>query len=114
MKLRYAILSLAMAASTAAIAHTHLERSMPADKSHVQAPTAIELHFSEAARLTSLTLQKGKGAAVAIKPLPAKMIADFSLPVTALAAGDYVVNWRAVSDDGHVVSGKFTFTVDQK
>jgi hypothetical protein len=78
----------------------------------VKSPAAIELHFSEAAKLTALTLQKGKEAEQPIKPLPAKAAADVSVPVPALAAGDYVVSWRVAGDDGHVMSGKFGFTVD--
>jgi len=112
MKLRLLTLSALMAVAAAAQAHTHLEASVPADKSRVQAPGAIELHFSEAARLTSLTLQKGKEAAQPLKPLPSKAAAKLSVPVEALSAGEYVVNWRVAGDDGHVMTGKFAFTVD--
>ncbi len=112
MKLRHSIFLAALVVSTAAFPHTALVGSLPTDKSRVRAPAAIELHFSEAARVTALTMQKGKDAAVDIKPLPAKAAKDVSVPAPALTAGDYVVNWRAASDDGHVVSGKFGFTVD--
>ena len=107
-----ALSALLTAIAVTAQAHTHLERSTPADKSRVKAPAAIELHFSEAAKLTALALKKGTDAAQPIKPLPTGMLADFSIPVPALAAGDYVVSWRVLSDDGHVMSGKFGFTVD--
>jgi methionine-rich copper-binding protein CopC len=100
------------AAVATAQAHTHLEGSVPADKSRVKAPAAIELHFSEAAKLTALKLQKGKEAEQPIKALPAKAAANVSVPVPALSEGDYVVSWRVVGDDGHVMSGKFAFTVD--
>jgi len=113
MRFRTLSLSLLMlAAAATAQAHTHLERSIPADKSRVQAPAAIEMHFSEVAKLTALTLQKGKEAAQPIKPLPAKATAEVSVPVPTLAPGDYVVSWRVVGDDGHVMSGNFGFTVD--
>lgn len=113
MRIRPITLSLLMTAAAAtAQAHTHLESSVPADKSRVQAPAAIELHFSEAAKLTALTLQKGKEAEQSIKPLPAKAAADVSVPVPTLAPGDYVVSWRVAGDDGHVMTGKFGFTVD--
>jgi len=103
---------LLMTMAVTAQAHTHLEGSVPADKSRVAAPAAIELHFSGAARVTALTLQKGSEEPVALKSLPTKAAADVSVPVSRLAAGDYVVNWRVVGDDGHVMSGKFGFTVD--
>lgn len=113
MRFRTVTLSLLMTAAAAtAQAHTHLEGSLPADKSRVKAPAAIELHFSEAAKLTALSLQKGKEAEQPIKPLPAKAAANVSVPVPALTPGDYVVSWRVAGDDGHVMSGKFGFTVD--
>jgi methionine-rich copper-binding protein CopC len=93
-------------------AHVHVLGSVPADKSRVKAPAAIELHLSEAARLTALTLRKGEEAAAAIKPLPTKAAANISVPLPALAAGNYIASWRLVGDDGHVMSGTFAFTVD--
>lgn len=96
--------------ASATLAHTHLQASAPADKSKVAAPQAIELHFSEAARLTALTLQQGGGEA---KPLmlPAKAAKDITVPVGTLAPGEYTVNWRVASTDGHVMNGTFGFTV---
>jgi len=113
MRIRTFTLSLLMTAAAAtAQAHTHLVGSLPADKSRVKAPAAIELHFSEAAKLTALTLQKDKDPAQPIKPLPEKPAADLSVALPVLSAGDYVVSWRVAGDDGHVMSGKFGFTVD--
>ena len=113
MRFRALTLTLLMtAAAGTAQAHTHLEGSVPADKTRVRAPAAIELHFSEAAKLTALTLQKGKDAEQPIKPLPTKAAANLSVPIPALTPGDYVVSWRVAGDDGHVMSGKFGFTVD--
>ena len=105
-------LALFLTVGVTAQAHTHLEGSVPADKSRVPAPAAIELRFSEAARVTALTLQKGTEAPVALKGLPTKAAALVSVPVSQLAAGGYVLNWRVVGDDGHVMSGNFSFTVD--
>lgn len=113
MKLRNFTIGLLLTGIAAtAQAHTHLESSLPSDKSKVKAPANVELHFSEAARVTAMSLQKGTEAAVALKPLPAKAMQHVSVPVPALSAGDYIVNWRVVGDDGHVMSGKFGFTVD--
>lgn len=92
-------------------AHTHLESSAPADKSRVKAPQAIELHFNEPARLTSLTLQRGREAAKSLT-VPAKAAKDIAVPVAGLTAGEYKVAWRIASADGHVMSGSFAFTVD--
>ena len=100
-----------MILATPAWAHAHLESSLPADKARVSAPSAIELRFSEAVRVTSLTLQQGTTAARKLAA-PASTSNHVSVPVTGLTAGDYKVNWRASSADGHLVSGTFAFTVD--
>lgn len=92
-------------------AHTRLESSTPADKSKVKAPQAIELHFNEPARLTSLTLQLGTEAAKSLA-VPAKAARDIAVPVSGLTAGEYKVAWRIAGADGHVMSGSFAFTVD--
>lgn len=40
-------------------AHTHLEKAMPADNAVLTAPPSmLMLHFSEATRLTALSVQK--------------------------------------------------------
>lgn len=100
-----------MVLATAASAHTHLESSVPADKSRVSAPSAIELRFSGAVRVTSLSLQQGTAAAKSLA-VPAGPSQRVSALVPALAPGNYKVNWRVVGDDGHVMSGSFVFTVD--
>jgi methionine-rich copper-binding protein CopC len=33
------------------------------------------------------------------------------VPLPKLAAGDYVLTWRALSDDSHVTSGTVKFSV---
>lgn len=104
------IASLVLVAGTAH-AHTHLESSVPADKSKVRAPQAIELRFTEPARVTALTIQQGTNSAKDLKP-PSTASKVVSVPVSGLAAGDYKVSWRVAGQDGHVMSGSFLFTVD--
>lgn len=107
---RILIAAATMLWASAAMAHTHLHSSAPADKSKVAAPKAIVLHFSDAARLTALTLQQGNSAPKSLN-VPTKAAKEVSVPASDLAPGEYKVSWRAASEDGHVVSGNFTFTV---
>ena len=107
-----ALLAAGVLGAATAQAHVHVVSSVPADKSRIKAAAVIELHLSEAARLTALTLKRGEDAPTPLKPLPAKAAADISVPVPALAAGKYVASWRLVGDDGHVMAGTFAFTVD--
>jgi len=101
-----------MACSTLAFAHTHLVKAVPADGSTVMvSPPKFVLTFAEPAKLTALSLQKDTEPAKKIGPLPTAPAAEISIPAPQLAAGKYVLSWRAVSDDGHVMPGKVTFTV---
>jgi methionine-rich copper-binding protein CopC len=97
-------------------AHTHLEASMPAENAVLDAaPADIMLHFSEPTRLTALSIQKDGGdEQQAISVLSKEKSAAFTVPLPALAAGRYAVNWRAVGDDNHVMSGVLHFTVKGK
>jgi methionine-rich copper-binding protein CopC len=101
-----------LGAAAVAHAHAHLVASVPADKSRIAAPAAVELKFNEAVKLTALTVQHGKDAAKPLTPLPARASATLSVPLPKLDAGDYVVAWRVAGDDGHIMSGKLGFTVD--
>jgi methionine-rich copper-binding protein CopC len=95
-----------------AYAHAHLKMSTPADASVVTAsPGSIVLKFSEAARLTAAWIQKDEGPKQQLTPLPDKPAVEVSLALPALQPGTYVVSWRALSDDGHVVPGQIHFTL---
>ncbi len=98
--------------SCGANAHTHLKSSAPVDNSTVgSAPAKLELHFSEAARLTALSIQAEGGTEQKLSPLPAQPAADASVALPTLAPGKYVVSWRVISDDSHVMAGKLHFTL---
>ncbi len=102
-----------LALAAAAQAHTHLKQSAPAEGSVVTAaPTNIVLTFSESARVTALTVQKEGEAAQKLAPLPSTPAEQVTVPAPKLAPGKYVVNWRVVSDDNHIMSGKLHFTID--
>lgn len=112
MKIYRILAATAMLVSLSANAHTHLQKSMPADKSVVTtAPSAVVLTFSEAANLTALTLQKGTEKAQPLGPLPGKTAKEATVALPALTPGEYVVNWRVAGEDSHVMSGKFAFTL---
>ena len=103
----------ALAFAAAAQAHTHLKGSTPAEGSSITAsPTKIVLKFSEAAQVTALSIQKEGETEQKLSPLPGKPAAEVSVPAPKLAPGKYVVNYRVVSDDSHVMSGKLHFTID--
>jgi methionine-rich copper-binding protein CopC len=98
--------------SAVALAHAHLVKAVPGDGSTVTAsPPKFVLTFNEPAKLTVVSLQKDAEPATKIGPLPTTASAEISIPAPQLTAGKYVLSWRAVGDDGHVVPGKVSFTV---
>jgi methionine-rich copper-binding protein CopC len=105
---------LLLIAATCLEAHAHLERSTPADGSVLStAPAQLVLQFSEAARLATLSIESRGGAKQNVTPLPETAQSRIVIALPALPPGDYVVSWRAVGVDGHVVPGRIHFTVNR-
>ncbi|WP_411282241.1 copper resistance protein CopC [Gemmatimonas sp.] len=104
-------------ASGAILRHLKLVGSFPAaDTVLATAPEKLTIELSEAVELTGakLTLSKEGGAPVALGALrrepTALKVLRADVPET-LASGGYVVSWRTMSKDGHVVKGTFGFRV---
>ena len=94
-------------------AHTLLESSAPAANARADAPVEeIVLEFADAVRLTAVTLSDASAASKALGAVPTDTAARFVIEVREpLAAGEYVITWRAVGADTHVVSGEIPFRV---
>jgi copper transport protein len=110
---RLTALGIAALIAQSALAHTELKSTVPADQSTVvAAPEKVELTFSEPVRLTALTIQQGHAEKQNLGPLPSEAAETLAVALpTGLAAGEYIVAWRALSEDTHVVSGEFKFAV---
>ena len=97
-----------------AFAHSLLLESSPAANSALAAsPPELRLRFNNRIekRLSRLRLvnEKGEGRDLTVATDGA---ADWlTAPVPGITAGRYRVEWQVLSTDGHVVSGRFTFTV---
>ena len=105
--------------SSPAIAHDELQSTSPVAGSTVEAGAIpIRLTFSEA----PMQMHFGQGNLIAIAKMdtleqlgPACANVDgnvLSTTVNLSAPGEYKVLWRVVSDDGHVNTGDFAFTVE--
>ena len=97
-----------------AFAHTRLESSDPADKSNVDsAPESVSLSFNEdiSAEFASMSVVGPDGTNYATGQVSAAG-AQVSTAVSPLGpAGAYTIGYRVVSDDGHPVQGKVSFTL---
>ncbi len=116
--LAVAVAGVGVAASpSAALRHLRLVRSSPSkDATLTTSPDAIQLWLSEPTELpgSRVTLATEAGAVVATAALTRAGVKSAPLVATLLkplAAGTYKVTWKAMSKDGHVVSGMFGFKI---
>ena len=101
-------------ACSCVLAHAHLEQAQPADGSVLSsAPADLVLRFSEKARLTALWIRHDGGARQKVTPLPGEAQTRITVALPALTPGSYVISWRLVSADGHVVPGQIRFTLSR-
>jgi copper resistance protein C len=97
------------------VAHAKLQSAVPAADSSIAAmPAQVMLHFSEAVKLTSLTIEKEGGTDKLELKLPAEATSMAHAAAPKLGAGVYLLNWRGMSNDGHVMNGTVRFTVTGK
>jgi methionine-rich copper-binding protein CopC len=101
------------ATATQVEAHAHLVSSQPANGTTVTAsPESVTLVFSESAKVTTLSLQAaGEPSAKKLAVSLAEDSVSHVIALPTLGAGDYILTWRALSDDGHVTSGTVKFSL---
>jgi methionine-rich copper-binding protein CopC len=101
-----------LAASFAAGAHTALKSAKPADGATLDSsPASIEITFEHAVQLTSVSVVADKAAERKVTFTPTNASTAFTVDKPALVAGHNEVHWKALSKDGHVVTGKLTYTL---
>src|SRR5213083_1630104 len=98
-----------------AFAHANLDGTSPNYRQRLQsAPRAVVLHFDQSvqAEPNAIVVKNEFG-----KTLSATASAHgqtVKVPLERLPRGAYTVRWHVLSEDGHVVSGVFTFGVRVK
>lgn len=101
--------------SSQAFAHAHLKSSTPADKSEVNTPAELDLTFSEELNLRFTGVKVTGPKKYAVTTGDAMLMdgnVELMVPLSEkLAPGAYIVEWHALSADGHKTNGAFTFTV---
>jgi hypothetical protein len=120
---RHAVLLLtglvaAAVASTPARAHSFLVEATPSSKDHVAtSPKTVKLRFGGGVepKYSKLTIEGADGkvlgeGSIGVPDKPREL----SMEVPELAPGKYIVRYRVLSTDGHIVEGNYEFTVDSK
>ena len=104
----------ALAAPASALAHANLRLAAPAVRARLgSSPARIRLVFDQPVKAfaNSIVVQSERGRIVSA---PARNGGDSREVVTTLRflpRGAYTVRWQALSADGHVVAGLYTFGV---
>ena len=114
----------------AANAHSPLSSSSPQDGETLDAPPIeIVMDFKSPAKLIKVELKKSNnkqgnsflgglfgGDDGEPVPLGESFLMSMNkrqiIPMPSLGAGDYLLSWRAMGEDGHVIKGELTFKVD--
>jgi copper resistance protein C len=96
-----------------AAAHTNVARTLPNGGGMISgAPSKLEILFKLGARITALKIYKVNGGEISLGR-PAKMANSrlYRGKLPKLEAGKYRVEWRAMAEDGHMMNGRFSFSV---
>lgn len=94
-------------------AHSPLTSTSPSDGTAlVGAPDAIEMNFRGKARLIRFSLTAADGGEVALGTDHLMVEASYHrVALPPIGAGDFTANWRAMSEDGHILKGDFSFRI---
>jgi copper transport protein len=103
-----------IAAAAPVWAHAELDQTQPAAGSTlVSAPDQVRLVFSEGVAVGAqgiVVLHADGSALPGVRAVAAGSTVTAKLPTDA-PPDTYVVHWRALSDDGHLVKGTFSYVV---
>jgi methionine-rich copper-binding protein CopC len=111
-RVRLLPLIVTLAASVAVHAHAHLQSATPREGSVLaSAPGELVLQFSEPARLTVLWLTHSGGERHKLTGLPQDPQTRITVALPKLSPGEYLLEWRVLGGDGHVVPGTLHFTL---
>ncbi|MFC0675863.1 copper resistance CopC family protein [Brachybacterium hainanense] len=108
------VLAALLGVASPALAHDHLVSSDPADGAQLEtSPEQITLTYSAELMDVSplVRILDGTGETV-LEQAPTIEGITATVPLEEpLIAGDYTVQWRVVSSDGHPIEDSFTFSV---
>lgn len=108
------VLLTALAVPSSALAHASIQSGFPKPRQELRrAPAEVELDFDQGVEVVpgSLRVYSARGRIVSYGVHTHKNGHVVAADLRHLPTGAYTVRWRALSGDGHVVSGVFTFGV---
>jgi methionine-rich copper-binding protein CopC len=95
-----------------ALAHSTLKSTVPVSGSTLtESPPEVIINFNEPARLVSVVVANASAAERKLQFTPAAEGVSFTIAAPALERGRNEIKWRALSKDGHPVSGSIIIVV---
>ena len=95
-------------------AHSKSETTTPADGAIISSVEAIEIRFDAPMRVTAVSLENQAGDVALRRDTGMEPTETFRARLDAiLEPGDYLVEWRGLSADGHPMQGAFGFTIGE-
>lgn len=101
-----------LASATAASAHSRSAATVPADGATVAEVPQFSIDFDAPMRVTAFQLTSGDETLEVQRETGMVPVTEFrAAPAAPLGPGDYRIEWRGLSEDGHPMQGAFSFTV---
>ncbi len=99
--------------SPPALAHSTVKSTVPASGAVVnRSPDSVFINFNEPARMTSVVVaETGKADRKLEFTPPSGSTTSFRIPAPDLGAGRNEIKWKALSKDGHPISGSIIIVV---
>jgi len=97
--------------ATTVSAHVDLTETVPADEAMLmQSPATLKLTFSAPVRMMKLSLIDAEKKAVKFGfAASATAASEFEWPLPTLKEGEYQVSWIVMGQDGHKMTGDYSF-----
>ena len=93
-------------------AHTPVVGTSPKHGSILeQPPASVEISFRDPVRLTSMVAVEAGSRERKLEFTPTASAATFKVTDPKLDPGRIEIRWKALSKDGHVISGSFLFAI---
>lgn len=98
--------------ATLSLAHTTVAGTSPKSGSVLeQSPPVIEIQFREEARLTSVVVIEAGKPERRLEFTPKSSATNFKVHNPDLKSGRSEFQWKALSDDGHVIDGSLILVI---
>lgn len=98
--------------ATAVLAHSTVKSTVPANGATLTAsPPQVVINFNEPTRLVSVTATSTGTEEKKLQFSPANEAASFTIAAPQLATGRHEIKWRALSKDGHPISGTIVLVI---